>query len=263
MTVLRSNKNECVVSVGTGVSDAIPVTRGDAHQHIIKVVKSASRDEPQTSESTSVIIEDDTCEDLEMCVSFVSESCISDNEAEQQKPLKQNNNRYCNTEFSVERWADSPCELVNEIPSYINGLCKYVIECDVKDFMKVTKDGRPWTTWHSSSRKGFDGIRRTARCKGSLMCKSDSCLFRKQNGCCDKYHFETRDGITRCFTCGSVPESVDCLAVKVWEYDRAAKTATVYHDGTHSCAVKKILKQASKRSIMHLFAATLESNQAD
>lgn len=144
--------------------------------------------------------------------------CLSDSSdhdtasiTDRSSPVKKLCNRWQHTEFNVERWAECPEESVEEIPTHIDGWCKFVIACNYQDVMKLTKDGRPWRT---SSRKHFNGMRRVTRCKGSFTCAEESCLFKKQHGKCNKYHFETKSGMKSCFTCGSTPEVVPCKAIK-------------------------------------------------
>jgi len=116
--------------------------------------------------------------------------------------------------------------------------------------MKVTKDGRPWKTWCTSSRIGFYGLRRVTRCKGSMVCFSQSCSYKIEHGYSNRSHFQTISGIFQCFTCSSVAEHVECLATKAWEYDFSLKMVTVFHDGLHTCVIKKQLKRATRQEIL-------------
>lgn len=64
-----------------------------------------------------------------------------------------------NAELSVYKWDECETEVVAKLPWDINGLQRYKIICNVGEAMMVSRDGRPWQTWTTSSRKYFSGIR--------------------------------------------------------------------------------------------------------
>ena len=114
--------------------------------------------------------------------------------------------------------------------------------------MKVAKDGRPWGKWVTSSRKELSGIRRIARCKGSPICPSKSCLYRDQYGCANRMQFRKRDSVLACFTCETPAEQERCTAVKVWEYDNNSGHLFLMYRGVHTCMAKSV--KVSKEAIL-------------
>ena len=152
------------------------------------------------------------------------------------------NNRWGTSENSISKWQMCNEELVEKLPHDINGLKKYRLRCNVKrkdQVMKITKDGRPWKLWNTSSRKGFTGVRRIARCKGSFTCTLASCSFALEHGKPNKVHFRKQPDGTDCFVCGLPAENVPCPGVKIWEFDKSCSEVVVYHQGDHTCDVEK------------------------
>jgi hypothetical protein len=178
-------------------------------------------------------MENDNNNCTEVASSEHSDSSASSYGKQSSKP----NNRWKMNNFSIDKWNDCPELTVEQLPHNIDGWRRYVITCnDVKQMMAVTKDGRPWDTWRTSSRIGFGGTRRLSRCKGTLICSAETCLYRKQYGHPNKTQFVNRTGTPMCFSCGSSAGRLNCKAVKVWEYDPHLQRVTVYHDGLHVCA---------------------------
>lgn len=152
------------------------------------------------------------------------------------------NNRWRTSENSISNWQSCNEDLVESLPHDINGLRKYRLRCNAKrkdQVMKITKDGRPWKMWTSSSRKGFNGVRRIARCGGGFTCTLASCPFELEHGKPNKLHFRKQCSGADCFVCGLPAEHISCPAVKIWEFDKACVEVVVYHRGEHTCAVKK------------------------
>ena len=106
------------------------------------------------------------------------------------------------------------------------------MKIDNTDRMGPSKDGRRWTTWVTSSRQGFNGLRRTANCKGCLICKNPHCKFFKTYQKENAYHF--RNG--KCKTCGKEAESIICQCKKIWEFNE--EEVVIYHYGFHNCIPK-------------------------
>ncbi len=165
-----------------------------------------------------------------------------------EKPKRKN---YSNCELNIKHWDCCNIDTVECIPYDIDGLCKYKIECTLKDMMSVTKDGRRWNRWATSSRKFFNGTRRVARCKGSPRCSSESCLYLKSHSLPNRIQFQKDAGKLVCFTCGSTADNIPCPAVKIWEYD--GTSATIFHKGIHTCVVKA--KKVSKQEVVKLMIA--------
>ena len=148
--------------------------------------------------------------------------------------------RYMKTELNIRHWQDCQAEVCDSLPLDINGLRIYEINCSEKDMMKVSKDGRPWGKWKTSSRKGLIGTRRVARCKGSFICTNNDCPYQEQYGCKNRTQFERRGLDSFCFVCGTLAKDVDCPAVKIWEYGKKSHAVKIFHKGEHTCVVKKV-----------------------
>ena len=132
------------------------------------------------------------------------------------------------------------------IPYDVDGLRKFKIPCDLEEMMNVSRDGRPWKKWVTSGRKGFDGRRRIAHCKGSPICYSKSC---EMDGIQNRVQFTVR-GEERpvCVFCSRECETASCAAHKVWEHSDGA--VIVYHVGFHTCVAKKKASVMKARELM-------------
>ena len=93
----------------------------------------------------------------------------------------------------LETWAACNEEVVECLPPYVDGLCKFVIRCSLDDMMSASKDCRPWRTWVTTSRRGFAGRRRLARCRGRYVCRSTTCSYLAAHKCANTVQFVTRD----------------------------------------------------------------------
>lgn len=147
--------------------------------------------------------------------------------------------RFRKMELNPIHWEICETEVVTSIPYDVNGFRKFKIECKIDDMMKKTKDGRPWGKWVNSCRTGWIGKRRVAKCKGSPVCNSDTCLYKEKYGCVNRVQFQKSASILVCFTCGSPAEIVACPGVKIWEYEANSTNVTVMYKNEHSCVAKK------------------------
>lgn len=80
-------------------------------------------------------------------------------------------NRRGTSENSISNWQLCDEELVEHLPHDINRHRKFRLLCNAQgkeQIMKIAKDGRPWKPWVTSSRKGFHGVRRIAKCGGGF-----------------------------------------------------------------------------------------------
>ena len=138
------------------------------------------------------------------------------------------------------------------LPNDIDGNVVYELPFDHKNRMASSKDGRKWRRYMSSTRSGFTGIRRLARCSGSYKCTNRLCSFRKQGGP-NLTHF---DKANACIFCGYSADFVPCSASKVWEFNDCRQSVKVYHHGYHTCPViaKPDKKEASDALKKKFFA---------
>ena len=105
--------------------------------------------------------------------------------------------------------------------------------------MCSSKDGKPWRTWVSSSRKGFNGKRQIAHCNGGYKCEDIKCPFLKMYNKNNKLQFEDVKGIK---SCSERATKVDCHAEKIWEFEESEQYVTVYHSRNHNCEPRKTIE---------------------
>ena len=135
-------------------------------------------------------------------------------------------------------WYGVDVEVVDELPYDIDGTRVFQVRYD-KDEHKV-RDGRPWKSWVTSSRKNFHGKRNVQSCNGSYLCPNKDCPYKKQFGKTNNVQFVRSGGKQRCRSCNFKGDYVKCPARKVSEYPQDSTFATVYHIGTHTCtAIRK------------------------
>jgi len=83
----------------------------------------------------------------------------------------------------------------------------------------------------SSSRKGFNGMCRITRCKGSLYCILECCPYKMNT--VDRINFISIWKWASWFVSSALAFQ-KCPDIKVREYDQQAEEAIVYHDGVHT-----------------------------
>ena len=111
--------------------------------------------------------------------------------------------------------------------------------------MKVSTDGRPWDTWCNSKRKGFKGVCRIAKCKGTPTC-TQCYLGGKPN----RGQFKKITGELKCGICDNAVESPSCPGRKVWEYNDN-QVVVVMYTGNHTCVAT--VKQTSTKELVKEF----------
>ena len=79
--------------------------------------------------------------------------------------------------FDMKPYQGMVPDVVSQIPHDINGLKYYIVDVPEEEpFCTKYRDGR-YFDLHSSSRKGFRGVRRVGKCRGSYMCKNTDCAY--------------------------------------------------------------------------------------
>ena len=126
------------------------------------------------------------------------------------------------------------CVEESDIPYDVNGFRKFKLACTKKNMMSCSKDGRPWATWCSSSRQGFSGIRRLAKCRGSPQCTKIGCEI---SGKPNRGQFTKKGAVTICKLCDEEAEAIECPGRKIWEF-RDGQVMVMYR-GQHTCHPKK------------------------
>ena len=144
-------------------------------------------------------------------------------------------------------WDETPVQEVKTLPHNIDGHFLFKLPCDPQNLMKSSIDGRPWKPYVTSSRKGFNGIRRTSSCKGSYTCDNLNCSFFIQFKKFNKYHLKKVSDKNIFDSCGKEARYMPCDAGKFWEFPRKSGSdhVLVYHHGKHSCPA--VMKYAPNR----------------
>ena len=79
--------------------------------------------------------------------------------------LKQPLFRAGTTRLDMDIFDEVKCKHVKKLLLDID-LCHFQLECDPRNIMKSSKDGRRWKMWCKSNRRQHRGVRRRARCGG-------------------------------------------------------------------------------------------------
>ena len=137
-------------------------------------------------------------------------------------------------------WYQIESEEVQELPYDIDGKCVYTLLFDVRHCMKYTKDGRPWKSWSTSTRKHFGGMQRKACCSGSFKCTNEDCTFRRYYQKENCIPFNSSD--KTCSICGKSGLYVLCDAVNIWKFNDNKNMVTVFHDSIHICLARELFE---------------------
>ena len=119
-----------------------------------------------------------------------------------------------NTRLDMDIFDEVEFKHVKELPHDIDGLCHFQPDCDPRNIMKSSKDGRRWKTGCTSNRRQHRGVRRRARCGGSWKCPNENCLFLKNKGSPDNVQFTDTDKGKKCFIYEEEAIFVNCQAIK-------------------------------------------------
>lgn len=134
-------------------------------------------------------------------------------------------------------WGMIP-EVVAKVPHNIDGLKFYLIDVPEEEpFFSKYKDGR-YFEMHSSSRKGFKGVRRVGKCRGSFICTNKCCPLFVESGKENQHQFTTIGKNKFCYSCNALVHRKPCPAIKLIEYNMQGRLLEVYHKGHHTCQVK-------------------------
>lgn len=228
----------------------------DSYQSLVRS-DSNVQDNPLQNRSDPVVAQDCTSLSCASDDEIQSSHCSSQIESSIEMSYdsvsrKRKSYRWRESEFSIIHWQLCTAEVVDKLPEDINGLRKFIINCNNAndDMMKITKDGRPWKTWVTSSRKGFHGIRRVARCGGNFTCTSPSCPYLAEHGKPNRLHFNRKADGRFCFTCAAPAQHVLCPAIKVWERDNTLQQIAVYHRGDHTCCIRRRYCLSDKNTLL-------------
>ena len=140
--------------------------------------------------------------------------------------------------FNMRPFCGMIPEVVNKLPHDINGVKFYIIDVPQEDpFHTKYRDGRHFEL-HSSSRKGFQGVRRVGKCRGSFTCQNDGCPIYKDTQKRNKHQFTTIGKNKFCYSCNCLANREACGALKLIEFNMQSRLLEVYHQGQHICQCK-------------------------
>ena len=127
---------------------------------------------------------------------------------------------------------------VREVPHDVDGLKYYIIDVPEEEpFCTKYRDGR-YFELHSSTRKGFRGVRRVGKCRGNYICTNTSCAYLLETKKNNQHQFTTIGKNKFCFVCNSIVYRKPCPALKLIEFNMTQRMLEVYHQGTHTCNPK-------------------------
>ena len=140
--------------------------------------------------------------------------------------------------FEMRQFYGMIPEVVAKVPYNINGLKFYIIDVPEEDaFHTKYRDGRHFEL-HSSSRKGFKGVRRLGKCRGSFICNNKSCPLFIEAGKKNEHQFTTIGRNKFCYSCNCIVYRKPCSALKLVEFTSQGRLLEVYHQGKHTCQLK-------------------------
>ena len=91
---------------------------------------------------------------------------------------------------------------------------------------------------HSSSKKGFKGVRRLGKCRGSFRCNNKSCPLFLETGRENQYQFTMIGKNKFCYSCNFIVYRKPSSALKHVDYNMQGRLLEVYHKGKHNCQLK-------------------------
>ena len=156
--------------------------------------------------------------------------------------------------FNMKPYQGMVPDVVSEIPHDINGLKYYIVDVPEEDpFCTKYREGR-YFELHSSSRKGFRGVRRVGKCRGSYMCKNTECAYYIETKKNNEHQFTTIGKNKFCYICNSIVYRKPCGTMKLIEFHIAQRMLEVYHQGEHTCNCKpeaavndKVIEESVKK----------------
>ncbi|KAK3731359.1 hypothetical protein QZH41_007160 [Actinostola sp. cb2023] len=157
------------------------------------------------------------------------------------------------TYLNIDMWKDVPLTKVDYLPADIDGLNKFQLPFDPRKRMASSQDGRKWQRYVSSKRRGFDGVRKLAQCKGYYRCDNTHCDFLREYDRPNRHHFHKKGKDMKCDHCHVAGKFVQCTARKIWEFDDATEKVTIFHYGVHSCIPTPKRNKDADRKIEEAF----------
>ena len=162
---------------------------------------------------------------------------LDSTQEEEDEVLNETLNIKQGTRFPIHLFSEVTPEQVDHVPGEINGMKIYKIKCTSANYAAKCQDRR-WFQVKTSSRVGFNGIRKIGKCQGSYVCQYSNCSFLSTEGRKNEFNFKYKYKRRVCGTCGVLAEQLPCGAVKMLELNFNTGICTVYHMGEHTCNPK-------------------------
>ena len=140
--------------------------------------------------------------------------------------------------FNTAKFLSMKKEYLTQVPWDVDGTHHYVISTNSNQWPEAGKDGR-WYEMHSTSQKGFKGIRKIGTCRGSLMCENTCCSKLLTEGVCNTNEFSINLDAYVCKCCGYFA----IRASKMTEFDPETKKLVIWYEGKHNCKPKPDIKK--------------------
>ena len=144
--------------------------------------------------------------------------------------------------FNSTKFLQMEKEYVNRVPWDVDDTHYYIISTNKDEWIDCSKD-ECWYQIHTSSRKGFKGIRKTGTCRGSLMCENTKCSKLLTEGVCNMNEFSIDLGAYVCKCCGYYGVRANCGAKKMTEFDPETNKLVIWYEGKHNCKPKPDIKK--------------------
>ena len=89
------------------------------------------------------------------------------------------------------------------IPHHIDGQSFYMIDVpEDESYTRLIKDSR-FFELHTSTRKGFRGVRKVGQCRSNFVCNNESCTYLLSAGRKNVHQFNIVGGRRFCFSCNA------------------------------------------------------------
>ena len=220
--------------------DLIDLTNVDPKSSTILDPMSSTNLDPKSHNLQETSVPTNENSDVEVVSSDNSERDIPQHFQREDRPKQR---KYAKSaRFNCTKFLQMEKEYVNRVPWDVDDTHYYVISTNKDEWIDCSKDGR-WYTMHTSSRKGFKGIRKTGTCRGSLMCENTKCSKLLTEGVCNTNEFSIDLGAYVCKCCGYYGVRANCGAKKMTEFDPETNKLVIWYEGKHNCKPKPDIKK--------------------
>ena len=144
-------------------------------------------------------------------------TAIPENQCIEPRPKQR---KWCKMKLDPHKFYGIEPELVNEIQWDVDGTHIFKMFVKPDRWIDTIKDGR-WYKMNTSQLKRLNGLRKTGRCAGSIICKNIGCSKLQTEGILNlnPSDFHIEHGCHVCNYCGYYAIRVYCGCKKAAEYD--------------------------------------------